>query len=126
MLWDDASYRQWTAVFSEGSYATGTWEEGGKILFLGCHGNGMLARIETLKPYETMTFVHLGEIKDGVEDTTSAKVLEWAGSKEMYTLAATQDGTQLTVTLDMTKEFVAMFDNVWPKALDIVKVLAEQ
>lgn len=33
-LWEDKTNREWTAVFSEGSYAVSSWEEGSKVLFL--------------------------------------------------------------------------------------------
>jgi len=33
-LWNDGTYRLWTAVFMEGSYAESNWEEGSPILFL--------------------------------------------------------------------------------------------
>src|SRR5688572_17172115 len=32
---DDASYRQWTSAFHEGSYAVTDWKVGSKALFLG-------------------------------------------------------------------------------------------
>ncbi|WP_427872212.1 hypothetical protein [Flavobacterium sp. MMS24-S5] len=35
VLWDDETYRKWTSVFAEGSYAESTWNEGDKIYFLG-------------------------------------------------------------------------------------------
>jgi hypothetical protein len=34
-LWDDASYREWTSAFAEGSYAeTDNWKEGSEVKFL--------------------------------------------------------------------------------------------
>jgi hypothetical protein len=33
VLWNDATYRDWTSVFAEGSYAVSDWNEGSKIQF---------------------------------------------------------------------------------------------
>ena len=46
-----------------------------------------------------MTFTHLGEVKDGVEDVNSEKVKGWSGSMENYTLKENGDKTELTVEM---------------------------
>jgi len=33
ILWNDATYTQWTSIFCEGSHAVSDWKEGSKILF---------------------------------------------------------------------------------------------
>src|SRR6187402_2241939 len=66
VLWNDETYRKWTAVFGEGSHAESDWNEGSEILFLGAGGSdGMFSVIETKIPNEQMIFRHLGEIKNG-------------------------------------------------------------
>src|SRR5688572_26468739 len=75
VLWDDSSYRKWTSVFMEGSCVeTDNWKEGSKVLFLDGKGAGMVSKVAVNKPNEYMSFEHLGEVKDGVEDTSSEKV----------------------------------------------------
>jgi uncharacterized protein YndB with AHSA1/START domain len=32
-LWNDASYKKWTAAFMEGSYVETSWKEGDKISY---------------------------------------------------------------------------------------------
>src|SRR5215218_277240 len=87
VLWDDASYREWTSAFSEGSYAeTDNWKQGTEVKFLSPSGGGMVSRVAVNRPNEYMSFEHLGEIKNGVEDRTSDKVKQWVGAKENYTL----------------------------------------
>lgn len=125
ILWDDATYRQWTTAFSETSYAVTDWKKGSKVLFLDGEGSGMVSRIAENIPNEYMSIEHLGEVKDGVEDTDSDKVKAWAGSHENYTLKATGNGTELHIDMDITEEFKEMFEKMWPKALDKVKQLAE-
>ena len=69
ILWDDKTYREWTSAFMEGSYAESDWKEGSKICFLAPGGSGMFSIIEKKIPNEQMTFKHLGEIKEGKEET---------------------------------------------------------
>lgn len=120
-LWNDATYRQWTAAFHEGSHAESDWQEGSKILFLGPDRSGMTSRIARLIPNEFMSFEHLGEVKDGVEDFSK----DWAGALENYTLRESNGGTDLTVEMDMQDTFAPMFQETFPKALQKVKELAE-
>ncbi len=127
VLWEDSSYRQWTSPFCEGSYAvTDNWEEGTKVLFLSPGGSGMVSTVATNRPSVYMSFKHLGEVKDGVEDTTSEKVKAWAGAFENYTLKEAGGITTLTIEMDSTDEFKDFFSKIWPKALEQVKVLSEK
>ncbi len=125
ILWDDATYRQWTTAFSETSYAVTDWKKGSKVLFLDGEGSGMVSRIAENIPNEYMSIEHLGEVRGGVEDTDSDKVKAWAGSHENYTLKTIGNGTELHIDMDITEEFKEMFEKMWPKALDKVKQLAE-
>lgn len=126
-LWDDANYRQWTTAFCEGSYAvTNDWKEGTEVKFLDPAGSGMVSRVAENRPNEYMSFEHLGEVRNGVEDRTSEKVKTWVGARENYTLAETGSGTELSIEADMADEYVDMFRQMWPKALASVKELAEK
>ena len=119
-LWNDTTYRQWTAAFMEGSYAESDWKEGSKILFLGSGGNGMFSVIEKKVPNEQMVFKHLGEMKNGVEETK-----DWGGAIESYHLEEKNGVTQLDVELDSVAEFEQYFSDTFPKALKILKQIAE-
>ena len=125
VLWDDTTYRKWTSAFSEGSYAETDWKEGSKVLFLDGKGQGMVSRIAENRPNEYMSIEHLGEVKDGVEDTSSDRVKAWAGAHENYTLKKVNGTTELSIDMDITEEFKEMFSQMWPKALDNVKKLSE-
>jgi hypothetical protein len=125
-LWDDASYREWTTPFCEGSYAvTDNWKTGTKVLFLAPGGSGMVSTVAANRPNEYMSFKHLGEVKDGVEDTTSEKVKQWAGGMENYTLTETGGVTEVAVELDVPEEHKDYFMKAWPKALEELKKLSE-
>jgi hypothetical protein len=126
VLWDDSSYRKWTSVFCEGSYVvTDNWKEDSKVLFLDGNSAGMVSKVAANKPNEYMSFKHLGEVKDGVEDTSSEKVKGWSGSMENYTLKEAGGKTELKVEMDITGDFKDFFMKTWPKALEQVKTLSE-
>lgn len=126
ILWNLDSYKAWTSAFCEGSYAeTDNWKEGSKVLFLGPGRSGMVSMVAVNKPNEYMSFQHLGEVKEGVEDTTSDKVKIWAGSTENYTLTGENGTTTLSVAINIAAEFKEMFEKMWPNALEKVKALAE-
>ena len=134
-VWDtmleDATYRQWTNVFSPGSYFKGSWEEGSKILFLGPNPEGggeggMVSRIKENRLYEFMSIEHLGIVKDGVEDTESEEAKKWAPAYENYTFSEKDGGTILSVDMDIDEKHKSMFEEMWPKALEKLKELAEE
>lgn len=126
VLWGDPSYQQWTAVFSDGSKVETNWEKGSKVLFLDNNNQGMVARIEEKVPNEYMSFQHLGEINNGVEDLTSDKVKAWAGAYENYTLTNVNGKTELVVDMDLNDDYKDYFVKTWPLALDKVKELSEK
>ena len=121
-LWNDSSYRKWTAAFMEGSYAESDWKEGSKILFLSPKGEGMFGIIQTKVTNEQMTFKHLGEIKNGIEEPK-----DWRDATESYYLNEINGVTELSVklTMDANSEFEQYFNNTFPKALEILKQISE-
>jgi len=125
ILWNDATYREWSSVFSEGSWVDTDWQKGSKVLFLDDNDCGMVATIAENIPYEFMSFKHLGTVNDGAEDTESEQVKEWSGALENHTLRIIDGKTELTINIDVTEEFKDYFLTVWPKALEKVKELAE-
>lgn len=119
------TYRQWTRVFTEGSHFKGSWEEGEKILFLGPEDSGMVATIAENRPHEFISIKHIGIVKDGVEDTESKEAKKWAPAFENYTFTEEDGKTTVTVDMDIEKEHEEMFNEMWPKALQKLKELAE-
>lgn len=121
VLWNDVTYPQWTAVFSEGSHAESDWKEGSKVLFWDGKGNGMFSKIKTLEENRSMVFEHLGEISNGVE-----KPQEWGGATESYFLSEKDGTTALAVELFGSEDHKDYFKDIFPKALNIVKALSEK
>jgi hypothetical protein len=128
---EDATYRLWTTPFSEGSYYKGDWSKGSKIIFLGPNPEtgkegGMVIRIAENKLYEYISIEHLGIINDGVEDTTSEEVKKWTPAFEYYTLKEKNGKTEVLVDMDINDEYKEMFEGMWPKALQLLKEIAEK
>lgn len=120
------TYPEWTAIFCEGSAVETDWEKGSKALFLDGKGSGMVAEIEENIPNEFLSIKHLGEISNGVEDTMSEKVKEWAGAHENYTLQAVDGQTLWKTEIDVTPDFIDYMNDTWPKAQEKVKEMAEK
>jgi len=134
-VWDmmlaQETYRQWTAAFDPTSYYEGSWEKGSKMKFLGAGGSGMISQIVENIPYKFISTEHLGEIKDGVEDTTSEAVRKWLPAFENYTFTDNGDSTLLQIDMEMgsseeSKQMKEMFEGMWPKALLILKEICEK
>ncbi len=129
-VWDrmisPTSYAEWTSAFTAGSTFEGGWDEGDRIRFLDGKGSGMVAEIAENRPLEFISIRHLGYIENGVEDTTSEKIREWAPAYENYTFTPDGNATILTVDQDVTDEYVKMFSDLWPKALQRLKEVAER
>ena len=133
-VWDvmlaDATYREWTAAFTPGSYYKGDWSEGSKILFLGPHPDGseagMVSRIEKNRPHEFISIRHLGIVRDGVEDTESDAAKAWAPAYENYTFVDRNGDTELTIEMDIQAEEKGSFEKLWADALLRLKAIAER
>ena len=122
---DPEDYKTWTATFCEGSHFSGSWEEGSKIQFLAPGGDGMTAHIAENRPNEYVAIRHEGEIKGGVEDTTSESVRAWAPAYETFTFTDSVKGTEVRISLETIPEYVQYMTDTYPKALEVLKELCE-
>lgn len=126
---DDATYRQWTEVFSPGSYYTGSWEKGSEIIFLGVDekGNksGMIGKVNDNRPNEFISLGFLGEVANGVEDRTSDKVKTYADGHENYSFSEKDGVTKLEIDTTSTDEFSQMMEDMWLKGLKKLKEMCE-
>lgn len=135
-VWDtmlgEETYKEWTKPFNPaGSTFVGSWDKGSEIKFVGKNPEtgkeeGMLARIVENRPNEFISIEHYGVIMNGVEDTTSEEVKKWTPAHENYTLTEKDGGTELTIDVDVADEYKDMFDDMWPKSLDVLKKLSEE
>jgi DNA repair exonuclease SbcCD nuclease subunit len=119
------TYKIWTNVFGPGSYFVGDWSEGSKMLFLAPDEtgqmSGMVSKIKENRPYEYVSIEHIGEVENGKE-----KVTEWSGALENYTFKEIEGKTKILVDVDINEEFKELFQDMWPKALQKLKEIAEK
>lgn len=120
VLWGEVTYMQWTSAFMKGSFYEGDLEEGSIVKFLDPNNNGMYSRVEKNIPNQEIIFLHLGEIYDGVEVAE-----DWGEATESYILEETENGTTLQCEIKTSTEFKSFFEEKFPKALGLVKNLAE-
>jgi len=133
-VWDTMltleTYREWTSAFEPTSYYDGSWDKGSRIKFLGSDKSGMVSEIAENIPYKFISIKHLGEIQNGIEDTTSEKVRSWNPAYENYTFTDKGTKTYLEINMEMpstpeTKAMKVMFEGMWPKALLKLKEICE-
>lgn len=133
-VWDtmleDVTYRQWTKAFGADGYFKGDWSAGSKILFVGIDAEsgkemGMVSRIAANRHHAYISIEHLGIYADGVEDMTSEDARKWSPALENYTFTEKDGGTLVEIDQDMLEEYVPMFNQMWPEALNNLKALAE-
>ncbi len=127
---EDATYRAWTSAFNPGgSYYEGNWEEGSEIRFLGPGENGsvggMSSMIEKNTPYEFISIKHIGEIQNGEDLVKAGKAKPW-NTHENYSFKEVAGGTEVIVDIDSPGEYKEMFEGMWPKALQLLKEIAEK
>lgn len=126
---EDASYREWTRPFQEGSFFEGSWTVHSVIRFVAPDDNGVLSgligRVVAKRTDEFVSVEYIGQVVDGVDDTDSELARSFAGMHENYSFSEDGGVTTVTVDQDTTAEMVGMLSESWPKALDSLKALAE-
>lgn len=134
-VWDaivtNEKYRRWTATFNPTSHFEGSWNTGDTIRFIGINDKGekegMLSTIHTSRFPEYISILHRGIITNGVDDTTSEAVQKWAPAFENYILTSINDQTtKFTVEMDSPEEYFDYFNEVYPKALLVLKQVCEE
>lgn len=123
VLWDDRTYRIWTGVHGAGAYYVTDWKEGGRIRFLNGKGQGMYSVIEENRPYERMTFRHLGEVRDGQEIPFNGSTAP--STLEIFTLTYKNGITTLKIETDAADEYVEYMERTFPESLKKIKELSE-
>ncbi len=127
---EDRTYREWTRPFRDGSYYEGSWKKGSAIRFLAPTDDGgeagMVSRIKENITHEFIAIEHIGLIVNGEIDITSDEVKKWAPSFENYTFIENAEGTELLIDAQVDEEYVSLLEDMWPKALKVLKALCEK
>lgn len=122
-LWQDQTLRQWAGIIDPGTYMAGELKEGREVQFINEeNGYGVTSLVEKLMPGEFALLKHQADTQGhGAEEREK----EWTGGAESYKLTETDGTTTLTAAFDVPEEMEEMFKDLYPKALDKVKELAE-
>lgn len=121
-LWNDKTFRQWANIIDEGTYMKGELKEGCEIEFISGNGYGVTSLVEKLIPGEFLLIRHQADTQDVGQRTRQD---QWTGGKETYTLKEFDGITTLTAEFDVPPELEDYFKETYPKAFEMVKVLAE-
>ena len=102
----------------------GELKEGSEVQFISSvSGYGVTSLIEKLARSEFVSFRQMADTKDSGE---REREKEWTGGEESYSLGENDDVTTLTVNMDVPPGQEETFKNIFPKALERVKILAEK
>ncbi len=126
---DKPTYKLWTAEFNPTSDYEGGWNKGDKIYFVGTNKDGkregMVAEIADHIPNEYISIRHYGILDGDKEITEGPEVESWAGSTENYSFKEQNGTTTVSVSVDTNEDYLAYFDETWPKALQRLKEICE-
>lgn len=124
ILWEDRAFREWASIIDPGTYMIGELREGGEVQFISSeNGYGVTSLVEKLTPHE---YVLLRHQADTQQTGKQERADEWTGGKESYTLSETDNVTTLHTTFDVPPEMEEYFMSNYPKALERIKLLAEE
>lgn len=123
-LWQDETLRDWAGIIDPGTYMVGDLKIGSEVQFISSeNGYGVTSLVEKLTPGEFLLLRHRVDTQDSGE---RERAQEWTGGAESYSLTGSGGTTTLIVTFDVPSEQEEYFKVNYPKALERVKVLAEE
>lgn len=125
VLWEEATYSQWSSVFNEGTDGAPDLKEGSKLLFLDADNHDLMSKVGTRIENSQMTFKYLGEAVAGAEQAVNQEIEQWEGTTESFILNENNGVTELAVEVSATDDYKDYFHKAFPKALKMVKQLAE-
>lgn len=122
-LWQDETFRQWASIIDPETYMVGELKEGNEVQFISAeNGYGVTSLVEEVVANDFLLLRHRTDTQDSGE---RERADEWSGGTESYRLAEKDDTTTLTVAFDVPPELEEYFTVNYPKALEQVKILAE-
>jgi hypothetical protein len=130
-VWDTMlgaeTFKEWTNVSWPGSYYKGQWKKGENIRFVSSSGEGTVATIAELIPYNSVVAEHVAVLNsDGTEDRDSEVAKGWVGTTEAYKFDEQNGKTTLQVKINTNPAWEEMFTAGWPDALVKLKELCEK
>jgi uncharacterized protein YndB with AHSA1/START domain len=121
-LWSDETFRDWAGIIDSGTHLVGELKESNEVQFISGNGYGVTSLVEKLIPGEYLVLKHKADTQDAGQN---ARDDQWTGGKEVYELKEEDGATTLTITFDVPTELVEAMNGSYPKALERIKILAE-
>lgn len=122
-LWQDETFRQWAGIIDPGTYMRGDLQEGREVQFISAeNGYGVTSLVEKLVPEEFLLLRHRADTQNTGQQEREK---QWTGGTESYSLQEKDGTSTLTVTFGVPAELEEYFQINYPKALALVKTLAE-
>jgi len=126
ILTDDRFTPRWYGEFSLGAKPETTWEEGSKVLFTDLSGGGLVGEVIVNQPNQMLSVEYQGVVFGGEEDYTSEGAMSVKGGEETYIITDRDGQTELSVKADIVPEYFDSMSSAWERALQKVKLLAEE
>lgn len=126
ILTDDRFTPRWYGEFSLGARPETTWEEGSKVLFTDLSGGGLVGEVLVNEPLHMLSVEYQGVVFGGEEDYTSQDAMSVKGGEETYLLTDKEGQTELSVRADILPEYFDSMSSAWGRALQKIKLLAEE
>jgi hypothetical protein len=125
-LWDLENTKPWTNIFCAGGYfETNKFEEGEKNHLLTPSGEGMYSILETVNPYSFLAIKHINFLQDFKEIPLDESAQEWTNAIESYEIIPNEESCLLKVKVDTADAYLDRMNNVFSKALEILKKQCE-
>jgi uncharacterized protein YndB with AHSA1/START domain len=124
---DNETYSKWTKVFGSESHYEGSWTTGTHIRFTSIDSEGGInttySKVKEVKPYDFVSLSPQGYIVDNKEQPFGGDSI----ALENYTFKNIDStSTEFSVDVDVDGSTGPILDELWPKALDEIKKLAEE
>lgn len=129
LMTNPENFRDWTAAFNPHSRFEGTWQKGSEMVILGTENDGSIAGTVSFVreniPGKYLSIEHTGVVKNNVRLMVGPEADEWRGAIESYTFRAEGSKTRLLIDVDSDRNFVSIFNQMWPEALGRLKMICE-
>lgn len=123
-LWGVETFTQWASVIDPQSYMKGDLIEGQQVEFISAQGGyGVTSLVAKVQAPEYLLLKHQADTQD---EGAHEREQEWTGGEESYSLNEVDGVTALTVTFGVPPTQEAYFEDIYPKALQKLKELAEK
>ena len=123
VLWRDDTFRGWASIIDPGTYMVGDLQQGNEVQFISAeNGYGVTSLVQAIIPNEHLVLLHQVDTQSTGKQERDK---EWTGGKEEYILTENNSVTTLKTVFDVPRDLEAYFKAAYPKALQLIKEMAE-